>query len=119
MSEEKVKKNLNVNFFFPVWNNFGSSEDPSPIEYTAHGLMYKLSFQGISFGHAWVVATRPTEDWGPALPEHWPDIHKATQTDLPDHMGSTITVNGITPSYPGLQDEKHAYLNPGYSQDRF
>ena len=82
-------------------------------------ILYQSSFQGISFGHAWVVATRPTEDWGPALPEHWPDIHKATQTDLPDHMGSTITVNGITPSYPGLQDEKHAYLNPGYSQDRF
>ena len=24
--------------FFPVGNNFGSSENPSPIEYTAHGL---------------------------------------------------------------------------------
>ena len=29
MSEEKMKKCLNVNFFILVWNNFGWSEDSS------------------------------------------------------------------------------------------
>ncbi len=41
MSEEKIKKSLNVYFIFPVGNNFSLSEDPSPIEYTAHGLVKK------------------------------------------------------------------------------
>ena len=39
MSEEKIQKCLNVNLFFLVGNNFGSSEELSTIDYTEHGLM--------------------------------------------------------------------------------
>ncbi len=45
MSEEKNKKSWNVNFFFLVGNNFSSSEDSSPIEYSAHGLREILIFK--------------------------------------------------------------------------
>ena len=40
MSEEKIKKSLNVNFFL-VGNIFCSSEDSSTIEYTEGGLRPK------------------------------------------------------------------------------
>ena len=34
---------LECQLFFLVGNNFGSSEDSSTIEYTEHGLIFKIS----------------------------------------------------------------------------
>ena len=83
--------------------------------------------QNISCIKVLEIATKHTEDWGPALPEHWPDVHKSTQTDWDaDYHHTQPTNNGVIkydnkhyPELPTFSGDPVAYHNPTFVTEKF